>query len=44
VPGDDLGLGDALTNVGQAERKACHRDQSFRSFFKASPIRTGPGK
>ncbi len=38
----DLGLGDALADVGQVEGKASH--QASRILSIASPMRTGPGK
>ena len=44
VPGDDLGLGNAFADIGQAEGEACHAGQSFRIFLRAVPMRTGPGK
>lgn len=43
VPGDDLGRGDALADVGQAEGEAGHR-QPLMIWRSASPMRTGPGK
>ena len=44
VPRDDLGLGNAFADIGQAEFEPGHRQTSFMIFLSAWPMRTGPGK